>query len=109
VSELSGRANALDAADCRLVVLQPEIGLGEAHALKRELLAALEHPALALDASQVRQIGTAGVQLLVALALELKRQSKSFDISVASESFCAALKVLGVEQLLPQPALVTFD
>jgi anti-anti-sigma regulatory factor len=109
MSETSEGGNAFDAAAWSLVVLQPEIGLDEANALKLTLLASLEGPGLTLDASQVRQIGTAGVQVLVALALELKQRSKPLMISVASEAFYGALLSSGVERLIPQPELVNFD
>jgi anti-anti-sigma regulatory factor len=99
----------LDATAWKLIVLQPEIGLAEANELKITLLASLEEPAVELDASRVRQIGTAGVQLLVATALELQKRSRPLHISIASESFCEALSLCGVERLLPKPALVTFD
>jgi anti-anti-sigma regulatory factor len=99
----------LDPGAWKLVVLQPEIGLAEANELKLTLLATMDEPAVELDASRVRQIGTAGVQLLVAAALERQQRSKRLHISIASESFCEALRASGVERLLPQPALVTFD
>src|SRR5688572_7536920 len=88
------------------VVLQPEIGLTEAKALQHMFLHCLSEPTVDLDAGQVRKIGTAGMQVLVALALELQRRSTPLNITVASESFCAALQASGIERLLPPPGLI---
>ena len=84
MSEMSLGGPELDATAWKLIVLQPEIGLAEANELKITLLASLEEPAVELDASRVRQIGTAGVQLLVATALELQKRSRPLHISIAS-------------------------
>jgi ABC-type transporter Mla MlaB component len=99
----------VEATPSRPLVLHPEIGLAEAKELQRMFLACLNEPTVELDAGQVRKIGTAGVQVLVALALELERRAKPLNITVASESFCAALQASGIERLLPAPGLVTFD
>jgi anti-anti-sigma regulatory factor len=99
----------VDATPSGPVVLPPEIGLAEAKELQLEFLRCLTEPTVDLDAGQVRKIGTAGIQVLVALALELQRRSTPLNIAVASESFCAALQASGVERLLPPPGLITFD
>jgi anti-anti-sigma regulatory factor len=99
----------VEAAPSRALVLHPEIGLAEAKELQRLFLACLDEPTVDLDAGQVRKIGTAGMQVLVAFALELERRSKPLNITVASESFCAALQASGIERLLPPPGLITFD
>ena len=99
----------VDATRSGSVVLQPEIGLAEAKELQHMFLHCLGEPTVDLDAGQVRKIGTAGMQVLVALAVELQRRSTPLNITVASESFCAALQASGIERLLPPPGLITFD
>jgi anti-anti-sigma regulatory factor len=99
----------VDATAPRRVVLHPEIGVAEAKELQGMFLLCLNEPTVHLDAGEVRKIGAAGVQMLVALALELQRRSTPLNITVASESFLAALQASGVERLLPPPVLVTFD
>jgi anti-anti-sigma factor len=60
--------------------------------------------ALALDLSQVSEIDTAGVQLLLLARREAALQGRGFGIAAVSPAVADALELLGLADLMPTPA-----
>ena len=83
------------------IELPAELGIPEAEALKVQLLDALDLGApFALAAGNVRRVGTAGLQVLLALSLELKRCGQTLVWASASDALIAAATSIGVSEAL---------
>ena len=85
--------------------LPPEVSIYTAAEVKAHLLDCArteqsDQPLLALDASAVRDIDGAGVQLLLALDNSLRRQGRRLVLSAAGQGLREALMRLGAESLL---------
>jgi len=82
-------------------VLPAILGMEQAASLKQDLvsLAAMSGP-IELDGSAVQQIGTAPLQLLVALAQERKARSASMQWRSVSEPLQSAAATLGIASAL---------
>jgi anti-anti-sigma regulatory factor len=81
--------------------LPSEIGVPEAEALKERLLNALRGgSALTLDGSSVRRIGAAGLQVLLAFAIEQGRAGQRLNWSEASPALRECARCTGLDRLL---------
>lgn len=80
----------------------------EATTLRQQLLALLEAPEpLFIDGSTVERADTAGVQLLVAFALDCMERGIAFGWPGRSAALEHAIRTLGVAPLLECPGEVT--
>jgi anti-anti-sigma regulatory factor len=80
----------------------------EAPALRTQLLALAAHPGpYELDGSAVQQIDTAGVQLVVAFALDCLERSIHYTWTGRSAALEDAIRTLGVGALLESPGAAT--
>jgi len=83
------------------IELPAELGIPEAETLKIQLLDALDLGApFALAAGSVRRVGTAGLQVLLALSLELQRRGQPLVWANASDALIAAAASIGVSEAL---------
>lgn len=87
------------------VVLGVSCTIHEAQALRAQLLAEAAHPGpYEIDGSGVQQIDTAGLQLVVAFALDCLERGISYAWKGRSPALDDAIRVLGVAALLESPA-----
>ena len=76
----------------------------EAQALRTQLLEGAAHPGpYEIDGSAVQQIDTAGLQLVVAFALDCLERNISYAWKGRSTALDEAIRVLGVAALLESP------
>lgn len=86
------------------VVLGPACTIHEAQMLRAQLLAQAELPGpYEIDGSGVQQVDTAGVQLVVAFALDCLERGISYSWKGRSPALDEAIRVLGVGALLESP------
>ena len=87
------------------VTLGPSCTIHEVQALRAHMIeqAALPGP-YEIDGGQVQQIDTAGVQLVVAFALDCLERGISYSWKNRSPALDEAVRVLGVAALLESPA-----
>jgi len=87
------------------VVLPASCTIKEAQSLKAHLLAQLELPGpCEIEGGDVQQADTAGVQLVLAFALECLERNLPYSWKSRSPVFEEAVRVLGVGALLEYPA-----
>ena len=87
------------------VVLPVSCTIKEAESLKTHLLAQLELPGpCEIDGGSVQHVDTAGVQLVLAFALECLERNLPYVWKSRSQTFEEAVRVLGVGALLEYPA-----
>ena len=92
---------------CRILRFGSTCTLQEAPALRTALLAELDARApLLLDASRIETIDTAGVQMLVDLAIECMERSLAFHWKARSAAVELAVGALGVAALMESPGSV---
>ena len=83
------------------VRLPPELGLDEAETLRQQLLSRGEDNAhVQLDGSEVRRIGAAGLQVLVALATQCARNGQRLQWSGASAALRDSAATAGLKAIL---------
>jgi anti-anti-sigma regulatory factor len=86
------------------VVLGPSCTIHEAQALRAKLLAHAEAPGpYEIDGRGVQQVDTAGVQLVVAFALDCLERNIRYSWKGRSAALEDAIRVLGVGALLESP------
>jgi len=86
------------------VVLGVACTIHEAQALRGQMLEQSAHPGpYEIDGSAVRQVDTAGVQLVVAFALDCLERGISYRWKGRSPALEEAIRVLGVGALLESP------
>jgi anti-anti-sigma regulatory factor len=87
------------------IVLGASCTIHEARALREQMLAQAAHPGpFEIDGSVVQQIDTAGVQLIVAFALDCLERSVPYAWKGRSAALDDAIRVLGVGALLESPS-----
>ncbi|HTU68647.1 MAG TPA: STAS domain-containing protein [Steroidobacteraceae bacterium] len=87
------------------VVLGAVCTIHEAQALRQQLLEVAAHPGpYEIDGGAVEQVDTAGVQLLVAFALDCLERACQYDWKSRSPALEEAIRVLGVGALLESPS-----
>jgi anti-anti-sigma regulatory factor len=97
-------APAAPAADANGVVLGPSCTIHEAQELRAKLLAHAEAPGpYEIDGRGVQQVDTAGVQLVVAFALDCLERNIKYSWKGRSAALDDAIRVLGVGALLESP------
>jgi phospholipid transport system transporter-binding protein len=90
------------------VVLGASCTIHEAPALRSHLIAQASHPGpYELDGSAVQQIDTAGVQLVVAFALDCLEKGVHYFWTGRSPALEEAIRTLGVGALLESPGAAT--
>jgi phospholipid transport system transporter-binding protein len=90
------------------VVLGASCTIHEAPALRSHLIAQASHPGpYELDGSAVQQIDTAGVQLVVAFALDCLEKGVHYTWTGRSPQLEEAIRTLGVSALLESPGAAT--
>jgi anti-anti-sigma regulatory factor len=90
------------------VVLGASCTIHEAPALRSHLLAQAAHPGpYELDGSGVQQIDTAGLQLVVAFALDCLEKGVHYVWTGRSPALEEAIRTLGVGALLESPGAAT--
>jgi anti-anti-sigma regulatory factor len=90
-----------------VLLLAPDCTIREADQLKQQLLEHLDAPEpLFVDGSAVEKADTAGVQLLVAFALDCMERGISFGWPGRSRALESAIATLGVAPLLECPGQV---
>ncbi len=82
--------------------LPPRCTLGDADDLKLRLVGTLDTDGddVTVDASAVTQVGTAVLQLLLALKIDLQRQGRALRWQSPSQPFVAAVQRLFLAQAL---------
>jgi len=86
------------------IVLGVSCTIHEARALREQLLAQAAHPGpYEIDGSGVQQVDTAGVQLVVAFALDCLEKGVAYSWKGRSTALEEAIRVLGVGALLESP------
>jgi anti-anti-sigma regulatory factor len=92
------------------VVLSASCTIHEAPALRAHLLAQAAHPGpYEVDGSAVQQIDTAGVQLVVAFALDCLERSIHYVWTGRSTALDDAIRTLGVGALLESPGAASYS
>jgi phospholipid transport system transporter-binding protein len=87
------------------VVLPATCTIHEARALQSHLLEQLELPGpCEIDGGAVQQVDTAGVQLVLAFALDCLERNLQYTWKARSPALEEAIRVLGVGALLEYPA-----
>lgn len=85
-------------------MLPTELTIGNVASLREEMLAAIAEPAngaLAVDATQVQDVDSAGVQLLISLRRSLAARQRSLELVGVPPALQAALATLGVSLSAP--------
>jgi anti-anti-sigma regulatory factor len=86
------------------IVLGTSCTIHEARSLREQMLAQAGLPGpYEIDGSAVQQVDTAGVQLVVAFALDCLERSASYSWKGRSPALEDAIRVLGVAALLESP------
>ena len=87
------------------IVLGTSCTIHDARALREQMLAQAPHPGpFELDGSAVQQIDTAGVQLVVAFALDCLERNVPYVWKGRSAALDEAIRILGVGALLESPS-----
>jgi anti-anti-sigma regulatory factor len=87
------------------IVLGASCTIHDARALREHLLAQAAHPGpFEIDGSAVQQVDTAGVQLVVAFALDCLERNVPYVWKGRSAALDDAIRVLGVGALLESPS-----
>lgn len=87
------------------IVLGASCTIHEARALREQMLAQAAHPGpFELDGSAVEHVDTAGVQLVVAFALDCLERNVPYAWKGRSAVLDDAIRVLGVGALLESPS-----
>jgi anti-anti-sigma regulatory factor len=104
-SEVSVATNvAASAPVTGRIVLGASCTIHEAQELRTQLLAQAELPGpYEIDGSSVQQVDTAGVQLVVAFALDCLERNIRYAWKGRSPALEEAIRVLGVGALLESP------
>ena len=90
------------------VVLGASCTIHEAPALRSHLIAQASHPGpYEIDGTAVQQIDTAGVQLVVAFALDCLEKGVHYFWTGRSPALDEAIRTLGVGALLESPGAAT--
>jgi anti-anti-sigma regulatory factor len=101
----SAPAGNHDAPGTGRVVLGAACTIHEALALQAQLLATANHPGpFELDGAGVEHVDAAGVQLLVAFALDCLERGVAYSWKARSAALEEAIRVLGVAALIESPA-----
>ena len=88
-----------------MAALPSHLLISEARALKALLLGLLVEPHLTLDASGVTSVDAAGVQLLLAAALEARARGGRLSLRAPSSALRGALTLSGLlTELCPEEA-----
>ena len=86
------------------LVLGVSCTIHEAQALRTRMLAQADHPGpYEIDGTGVQQVDTAGVQLVVAFALDCLERGVTYRWTGRSSALEEAIRVLGVSALLECP------
>ena len=92
------------------IVLGASCTIHEAPALRAHLIAQSAHPGpYEIDGSAVQQIDTAGVQLVVAFALDCLERSIHYVWTGRSAALDEAIRTLGVGALLESPGAASYS
>jgi anti-anti-sigma regulatory factor len=92
------------------IVLGASCTIHEAPALRAHLIAQAAHPGpYEIDGSAVQQIDTAGVQLVVAFALDCLERSIHYVWTGRSATLDEAIRTLGVGALLESPGAASYS
>jgi anti-anti-sigma regulatory factor len=87
------------------IVLGTSCTIHEARSLREQMLAQSVHPGpFEIDGSAVQQVDTAGVQLVVAFALDCLERGVPYGWKGRSAALDDAIRVLGVGALLESPS-----
>jgi anti-anti-sigma regulatory factor len=87
------------------IVLGASCTIHDARALREQMLTQAAHPGpFELDGSAVQQIDTAGVQLVVAFALDCLERNVPYVWKGRSAALDDAIRILGVGALLESPS-----
>jgi anti-anti-sigma regulatory factor len=87
------------------IKLPAQLDLRAATSLKESLLPFLvAGQAVAIDASEVKQVSTACAQILASFVLSAKRSSISVSLLAASAQFTQAMCLLGLSSVLGEPS-----
>ena len=113
-AEVSVTAPAADATPAASALATGKVVLGasctihEAPALRSHLITQASHPGpYEIDGRAVQQIDTAGVQLVVAFALDCLERGIHYSWSGRSAALDEAIRTLGVGALLESPGAAT--
>lgn len=97
----SALAFATPATDDRSIVLDSTLNIQSVVALHERFLQLIDRvPEIRIDASQVEQIDTAHLQLLLVLQQECVKLQKRLHIEAPSQRFVRACQLLGLDELL---------
>jgi anti-anti-sigma regulatory factor len=92
------------------IVLGASCTIHEAPALRAHLIAQSAHPGpYEIDGSAVQQVDTAGVQLVVAFALDCLERSIHYVWTGRSAALDDAIRTLGVGALLESPGAASYS
>jgi len=87
------------------IVLGASCTIHDARELREQMLAQAAHPGpFELDGSAVQQVDTAGVQLVVAFALDCLERNVPYVWKGRSAALDDAIRILGVGALLESPS-----
>lgn len=90
------------------VMLPPVIDVTAAPAVLESLRWALhEQRGLKIDGSEVQEIGTAGIQMLIAAAIALEKRGEQLELHAPSDEILAAAQELGLYGALFTRAVMT--
>jgi anti-anti-sigma regulatory factor len=105
-----GAAPAVAATAQGRIVLGASCTIHEAPALRAHLIAQSAHPGpYEIDGSAVQQVDTAGVQLVVAFALDCLERSIHYVWTGRSATLDEAIRTLGVGALLESPGAASYS
>jgi anti-anti-sigma regulatory factor len=91
------------------VVLGTTCTIHEAQALRIHLMEQLAHPGpYVIDGAEVAQIDTAGLQLVVAFALDCLERNVHYVWTARSPALEEAIRILGVGALLESPGATSY-
>jgi anti-anti-sigma regulatory factor len=86
-----------------VVKLESVIDQTEAQNLYTSIVQHIDgHDELEIDASKVERMGTSGVQVLLSVAIYLKKKGKNFKLKAFSGAFEAAFNDLGFVGLIQE-------
>jgi anti-anti-sigma regulatory factor len=110
-AKAAGAAPAVATAQVQgRIVLGASCTIHEAPALRAHLLAQSAHPGpYEIDGSAVQQVDTAGVQLVVAFALDCMERSIHYVWTGRSATLDEAIRTLGVGALLESPGAASYS
>jgi len=105
ISEVKATAEPVGATPASgRIVLGTSCTIHEARNLREQMLAQAQSPGpFEIDGSAVQQVDTAGVQLVVAFALDCLERNAAYSWKGRSPALEDAIRVLGVGALLECP------